>query len=146
MRKILVICLILAQMGCGGSLSDEQRKALKKEMEMREIKKVSEEEIFKKGLEIGNELVPQLKPGETDIVAHANGVEIFLADTAATNLTSEHLKIFEAYRFSPEIEDLRDNVQASGDTVIYSAPIIEDGQFKGVWFINIPLRKIVLAL
>lgn len=144
MREILIICLILALMGCGGSLSDEQRKSLKKEMEMREIKKVSEEEIFKKGLEIGRIIIPQLNTGSIDAVARRNGVTIILADSLSQDLTTVHQEILEAYFYAP-VKDLADNVQDANDTIIYAAPILENEKLQGVWFISIPRKKIVLA-
>lgn len=127
-------------------MPDEQRKKLKREMERREIKRVSEEEIFEKGLEMGRAMAAQLNQTTIDSIAQRNNVRIILADTLTTELPTSHQDILEAYFYAPDKLSVTDNVQNFGDTIIYSAPLIENGQIKAVWFINIPRKKIVLAL
>lgn len=115
-------------------------------MERREIKRVSEEEIFEKGLEMGRAMAAQLNQTTIDSIAQRNNVRIILADTLTTELPTSHQDILEAYFYAPDKLSVTDNVQNFGDTIIYSAPLIENGQIKAVWFINIPRKKIVLAL
>ncbi|WP_157493895.1 hypothetical protein [Fulvivirga imtechensis] len=146
MMRIVVFCLILLITGCGGSLSDEQRKALKKEMENREIKKVSEEELFEKAYQLGREYVKQLRSTNSGAVAKKNNVRVRFADSNNAELPEKYKGIWEAYIHAPAGTQLEDNVQQNGDTLIYSVPVIEEEQLKGVWLIDIPKKNVVLAL
>ena len=145
MRGILLFGLFLTIMSCGGSLSDEQRRALKKEMESREIKRVSDDQIFEKALEMGRSYVKNLDRDSQDSLARANGVTILFADTVSSALSKEQNELLEAYLFTPD-QDLQDNVQKLPDTILYSYPVKDTAGFNGVWFIGIPTKKIVLAL
>ena len=146
MMRILFFCLILLITSCGGSLSDEQRKALKKEMNDREIKKVSEEEIFEKAYVLGRSYVKQLKGTNSGAVARKNNIQVRFADSTAISLPEKYRSIWEAYILAPEGTELKDNVQDNGDTLIYSSPVMDAGQLKGVWLVDIPKRNVVLAL
>ncbi|MBL6446222.1 hypothetical protein JMN32_07880 [Fulvivirga sp. 29W222] len=145
MRGILLFGLFLTIMSCGGSLSDEQRRALKKEMKTREIKRVSGDQIFERALEMGRSYVINLNLSNQDSVAKVNGVTIYFADTLASSLSNEQKELFDAYLYTPEA-DLQDNVQKQKDTILYSYPVKDSTGFNGVWFINIPTKKIVLSL
>lgn len=145
MRGILLFGLFLTIISCGGSLSDEQRRALKKEMETRAIKRVSDDQIFEKALAMGRGYVRTLDKNNQDSLAEANGVTILFADTLSSTLSAEQKELFEAYNYTPE-EDVQDNVQKLKDTILYSYPVKDTASLKGVWFINIPIKKIVLAL
>lgn len=74
MRGILLFGVFLIIIGCGGSLPEEQRKALKEEMKNRRIKKVSEEQIFEKAFEMGRTYMKQLNTNNIDSVAQANDI------------------------------------------------------------------------
>lgn len=146
MMRILFFCLILIGTGCGGSLSDEQRESFKKEMGSREIKKVSDEEIFEKAYELGKHYVKQLKGSKSASIARKHGIRVRFADSTASNLSEKHREILEAYVYAPEGTAVEDNVQQNGDSLIYSSAVTEEGQLKGVWLIDIPRKNIVLAL
>lgn len=146
MRLILLFCTVFLFVRCGGSLSDEQRKAFKKEMEARQIKKVSEDEIFAKAFEMGRAYASHLNTGNADSIAKSNGVAITFADSLSSGLNEAQKSLLEAYKYTPNVSDLNDNVQSAGDTIIYSAPVVQNGALQGIWFIDIPKKKIVLAL
>ncbi|UII33753.1 hypothetical protein LVD17_07970 [Fulvivirga ulvae] len=145
MRGILLFGLFLTIMSCGGSLSDEQRRALKKEMKTREIKRVSDDQIFEKALEMGRDYAEHLAIDNKDSLSKVNGVAILFADTLSPSLSQEQNDLFEAYLYSPQA-DLQDNVQKLEDTILYSYPAKDTANLQGVWFISIPIKKVVLAL
>ena len=60
MKKIMVIGL-LALSACGGTLSDEQRKKIREDMALHEIKKVTEVEITEAALERGRSIMKSLE-------------------------------------------------------------------------------------
>jgi hypothetical protein len=144
-----VYCLLIA---CGGGLTDEQRKKIKKEMETSQIKRVSEAEITEAAYAKGRELVILLSAKQnSDSVAKSNAVKISWLEPGKTDNREIENQLIEAY-----INNLNgagtDNVQRVGsDSLLYTLPVIEkqadsSDVVKGVWSIYFSRKQIVLDL
>ncbi len=141
---IIVLLMLLILVGCGGSLSEKQRKAFKEEMKDREIKKLSEEEIYKQALDDGQSLMAQLVNGSTvEQAAHKCGCEISFIENENQELSKVERNLFEAYQYNPKGAD---NIQKEDDWLIYSKPVLEGDSLRGVWFIKLPKKGIVKEL
>ena len=138
--QIFFCLIILLTLGCSGSLSEDQRKAFREEMEDREIKKVNENEIFRKALEIGREMSAKDEPD--------NDIRIFsvaLEDSLALNDIEK--KVLMAYAYAPDPVQVEDNIQKQGlDSLIYSRYIMEADSVGRILFIKMPRAKAVKAL
>lgn len=149
MGRICVL-LILVTWGCNAGLPEEQRKALREEMENREVKRVSEHEIFRKALEMGKIVVTEigdtLRPG----VMQKHNVEIKIVGLADTlGLSETELKVLKAYLYAPEPGELEDNIQKEGDKhLIYSKPILNatGDSLRELVFIRMLKKDVVLSL
>lgn len=128
---------------CGGQLSEDQRKALREEMEDREIKKISQEDIYQKALEEGRAVLKSVTPDNLDSVKAICNCEISDIKTKE-GLSAVELKLFEAYEFNPKGTD---NIQKEGDQfLIYTKPIAENDSLSGLWLIKFPKSEIVKKL
>lgn len=132
-----ILCVTL---GCNGSLPEEQRKAFREEMEDREIKKVNENEIFRKALEIGREISKsEVTPDDIRLFS------VTLQDTLSLNETEQ--KIVMAYAFAPDPAQVEDNIQKQGmDSLIYSKYVFDQDSVGQVLFIKMARSKAVKAL
>lgn len=139
--KTAAVLLLSLVFSCNGSLSEEQRKALREEMEDREIKKVNENEIFRKALEIGREAATQAEV-PTDL-------HVFSA-TLRDSLTLEETerKVLMAYAYAPDPTAVEDNIQKQGlDSLIYSTYVFSQEDSVGkVLFVKMARAKVVLEL
>jgi hypothetical protein len=142
-------CLLIA---CGGGLTDEQRKKIKKEMETSQIKRVSEAEILEAASAKGRELVKLISDkNSVDSLGKAHDVKISWLEPGEGNKGEVESQLIEAY-----INNLngavRDNVQRIGnDSLLYTLPVIEkqaDGSdvVKGIWSIYLSRKQLVLGL
>lgn len=146
--SVLIFILPLL-ISCNASLSDEQRKALKEELDQREIKKVNENEIFRKALQIGKSVISKLDTVGIDTLETEQEVLIKVVapvDTLALNPTEK--KIFMAYQYAPDPSVVEDNVQKQGlDTLIYSSVLLDNGDsLQHVVLVKMARKKVVLAL
>lgn len=140
---ILFIILTLSIFSCDKQLSKEQRKALKDEMELREIKKISEEDIYKKTLEQGNLIFSHLQDSAKQDSISTNCQCEILFSTSSNGLGEKSKAIFQAYVYDPSGEE---NIQKEQDKLIYSKPQIANDSLTGVWFITFQKREIIKLL
>jgi uncharacterized membrane protein len=155
----LILVLFLA--GCGGSLSDEQRKHMREEMELHKIVRVTEIEIteaaFTKGREI-IKLLEQIKGDSTrlDSLLNSNRGAIRYVRPGASNAKALEKQLIDAY-LAAGSGALQDNVQevrnAEGgyDTLLYTKPVttrLADGsdRLEGIWNIVLPKKPIILDI
>src|SRR4051812_23200811 len=61
MMKYWIIIMAFAFVGCGGSLSDEQRKRMHEQMDLHKIKRVTENEINEAAFAKGREIITVLE-------------------------------------------------------------------------------------
>lgn len=146
------ICVFLIVMlwGCNAGLPEEQRKALREEMESREVKKVSEHEIFRKALEMGRAMAKEVGDTLSPGVTHKYKAEIKTVDVADTlELSETELKVLNAYLYAPVPGELEDNIQKEGDKhLIYSKPILNSSgdSLQQLVFIRMLKKDVVLSL
>ena len=149
MGRICVL-LILVTWGCNAGLPEEQRKALREEMENREVKRVSEHEIFRKALEMGKAVATEIGDTLTPGVMQKHNVEIKIVGLADTlGLSETELKVLKAYLYAPEPGELEDNIQKEGDKhLIYSKPILNAAgdSLRELVFIRMLKKDVVLSL
>lgn len=153
MKTSIILFLAVILSACGGSLSDEQREALKKEKNARKIKRVTEDDIYEKVLQTGRSIMNDMNQGVVlSEVEDKYKAEILRVDDQTTGLETKEIEIWETYK-SGDLDaiDGRDNVQKNGvDNFIYSIPVIgekEDSVFlSGVWMIRMTRKEIVLSL
>ena len=149
MGRICVL-LILVTWGCNAGLPEEQRKALREEMENREVKRVSEHEIFRKALEMGKAVATEIGDTLRPDVMQKHNVEIKIVGLADTlGLSETELKVLKAYLYAPEPGELEDNIQKEGDKhLIYSKPILNAAgdSLRELVFIRMLKKDVVLSL
>lgn len=149
MGRICVL-LILVTWGCNAGLPEEQRKALREEMENREVKRVSEHEIFRKALEMGKTVATEIGDTLTPGVMQKHNVEVKIVGLADTlGLSETELKVLKAYLYAPEPGALEDNIQKEGDKhLIYSKPILNAAgdSLRELVFIRMLKKDVVLSL
>ena len=151
---ILYFGFLLLISSCGGS--GEQKvdtSAVQEEMDRREVKRVTPEEIIKAAYQKGKPLAQEMfsvlvstyqqENPTPDFVAYmqSQSVHTFAddatvhwvpVDTPASELSEYEQQIMEAYRYSQQQrEELIDNVQRMGeDTLLYTYPIILNDTLK----------------
>jgi hypothetical protein len=161
MRWTLLILLLLI-IGCTGSLTEEQRKAVKEDMENHEIKKVSDAEITEAAFAKGRELITTLEKQKNDssridsIIAANNGKIRWLIPGSSNALEVEQ-QLIDAYiaSASGEAQDNVQKIRASdgtpSDSILYSKPVVvkqKDGTdlLTGVWNIWLSRKELIRAM
>jgi hypothetical protein len=157
---ILIVTVFL--IGCGGSLSDEQRKRLHEGMDKQKIVKLSDSEITSASLDQGRIIFDALDhvkfvPAKVDSVANKYQVKIRWIAPGANNALEVENQIIEAYVVGAETGSIQDNVQklhgpntVEYDSLLYSRPVVTpmpDGavNVEGVWNIYMSKKNIILS-
>jgi hypothetical protein len=161
MKGWILIGLIILT-GCGGSLSEEQRKKLHEGMDKQKIVKLSDSEIMTASLDQGRLIFDALKklefnPSKVDSVSKKYEVKIRWITPGAGDALEVENQLIEAYVVGAETGSVQDNVQelhgntsSSYDSLLYSRPIVTpmaDGavNVEGVWNIYMSKKNIVLS-
>jgi hypothetical protein len=145
---------------CGGSLSDEQRKKLRENMEAGEIRKVTDAELTDAAFALGrmiSDTVSRRDPALAnapfiDSLEQNLQVEILLLQPSDTMLATVEQQIIQAYTSGSGVVELTDNVQRMhGDTLLYTKPILRDlpdgtSSFEHALGIRMPVKSVVLSL
>jgi hypothetical protein len=160
--KWSTIPALVLMIGCTGSLTEEQRKAVKEDMESHEIKKVSDAQLTEAAFEKGRGIVAQLEGAKTDSVktdsiVGASGGKIRWLVPGASNAMEVEQQLIEAYIASAS-GGLQDNVQKirgsdgiQTDSILYSKPVLvkqKDGTdvLTGVWNIWLSRKELINAM
>lgn len=162
MRILLTIYTVLLLIGCGGTLSEEQRHQIREERKKREIKRVTEPQLTEAAFEEGRRLVGALEKLGSDsmlidsaLEAHGGRIRFITPGGEVNHILEQQL--IDAYLASGVDEEV-DNVQilrdASGrstDSLLYTKPVIvhqPDGidRLVGVWNIWLSRKEIVLNM
>ena len=146
---------------CGGTLSDEQRKKLREEMQMHEIKRVSEAEITEAAFAKGRTLMSRVEklendPAALDSLVRAEKIRLHFLVPGASDAMVLEQQLIEAY-IAAESGQQHDNVQmvknseGSTDSVLYTKPVIVrqpdgSGRLKGVWNLWLSRKQLILAM
>jgi len=157
MKRALILGLIIL-CGCGGTLTEEQRKKAKKDMEDHAIKKISEAEIIETSFSIGRKFADLIESTSTknkntiDLLEKAYQIK-FVSLTTSSHFSSEPEKqIIEAYAMATDKDQLTDNVQKIGtDSLLFTKPILRelpDGSFQFVSALAIKMsrKNVVLSI
>jgi hypothetical protein len=159
-RSIAIALLILT--ACGGKLSDEQRKKMRDEMELHEIRKVTEVEITEAALEKGRAIMAALdkikdKPLSVDSLAYATKTKILWVVPGKANASEVEQQLVDAYIAGAATGSLQDNLQKirhgeeGPDSLLYTKPVVKDlpdgaVQVEGVWSIYISQKLLILGM
>lgn len=120
--------LLLIAISCTGSLTDEQRKKMRENMEMNEIKKVTEAQITDAAFQLGRQVAVEVSkvdktltnPDALDSIAQVYQVEIIRLQVGNENLRMVERQILEAYQAAAG----SDNIQKLGpDSLLYTKPL-----------------------
>lgn len=158
--RYLLIFIVLIAVGCGGNLSDEQRKKLKERGEEDRIQRVSEGELLEASFTYGRSIAAILDkrdPALTnasliDSLENAFGVEVFALVPGDSVLREMETQILEAYMSAAGTVSLADDVQKlSADSMLYTKPMLRDRPDGSVEFvralgIRMPVKPIILSL
>jgi hypothetical protein len=156
MNKVAPILMIIL-IGCGGSLSDDQRKRIKEDMQQHQIVKVTDAEITEAAFAKGRQIMKGLNTkGDNakmmDSLSKINHATIkFLVPGAANALEIEN-QLIEAYLASDVNGGMESNVQRLGaDSLLYTQPLTEkmkDGAetVKGIWSIRLSKKDLILGM
>lgn len=164
MKHKIFLSLTILFFGCGGSLSDEQRKKLHDGVEDRKIVRLSDAEIVTSSLEFGRGVygvIEKLKfdSAKVDSVARVYHVKIGLAIAGVSNALEVENQLIEAYVSGAETGSTQDNIQKlhgpenvdTYDSLLYSRPMVTplpDGAVKveGVWNIYLSKKDVILSM
>jgi len=153
MKGIVIILLGLFLLSCGGSLTEEQREALKEEKNAKEIKKISEDEIYQKALLTGKEIMQKMDEGMLlGDIENQYKVQILRVNDSTPGLEKKETELWEVYKNNDwSNAPAEDNVQKNGpDNLIYTSPVLgEEGDslyLSGLWMVRMKRKEVVLAL
>jgi hypothetical protein len=163
MKKIGLALLALS-LGCGGNLSDEQRKKFREGMEQQKIVRITESEIMEAGLSKGHQILKVLENRSfsqslTDSLEQACNVKINWVVPGGSNALAIEQELIDAYIAGIATGSTQENLQKiynssqrdEYDSLLYSKPSLSklrDGseQLNGIWNIYIPKKEIVLEI
>jgi len=156
---VLIVLFIFA--GCGGSLSDEQRKQMKEKMEMNKIVRVTEVEITEAAFAEGREIIKAIEDfkgdsAKLDSFLRINVGRVRFIQPGRSNARALEQQLVDAY-LADESGLQQDNVQkvrndqGDFDSLLYTKPVTKkmpDGseQLEGVWNIWLPKKELVLEI
>jgi ribosome maturation protein Sdo1 len=164
MKKIHLIAIVTLLLGCGGSLSDEQRKKLHEGMEDQKIVRLSDSEIVTASLEHGRVIYEAIEkvgfdPVRIDSLERQYHVSIKLLRPGSSNALEVENQLIEAYVAGAETGSIQDNIQKlhtandpeQYDSLMYTRPKVSplpDGAVKveGVWNIHFAKKDVVRSL
>lgn len=157
---MFVIFSFLILCSCGGSLSSEQRKKIRANMEAKSIKKISEVELTEAALNYGRLIAHTIEVRDKSL-ANRNFLDS-LGETFNVQIVSMHpkdaflrgveRKIIEAYTSGSDLSGVGDDLQKMGtDSLIYTKPLFTerpDGslEFTQALGIRIPKKQVILSI
>lgn len=153
MRMLMIVLLGVTLIGCGGSLTEDQREALKAEKNAKKIKRVSEDEIYEKALTTGREIMKRMDEGTLlSEIENEYKAAILRVNDSTPGLNEKELEIWEAYKSNNwSTIKAEDNVQKNGvEDLIYTFPVLGEEKdslyLSGLWMVRMKRKEIVLAL
>ena len=162
MKNIVIVSLFLL-CACGGKLSEEQRKELRKGMEQQKIVKLSDAEITELALDQGRSICTALEkkniaPSAVDSIAREYHVKIRWITPGSKNALAIEQQLIDAYISSIVTGSLQDNIQKlhnaddprDYDSLVYSKPVVStlpDGveNLEGIWNIYMSRKNVILG-
>jgi hypothetical protein len=155
MKYTLFLLLFLIS-SCTGSLTEDQRKKIKEDMAMNEIKKVTEAEVTEAAIRYGQQIATVVGKGDKtlsnkpflDSLSQVYQVEIVALQESNPKLRAIEKQILEAYSSGQG----SDNIQKMGsDSLLYTKPITRehpDGSTEFIKALGIRMtrKQIVLTI
>lgn len=161
LTKISVGLLVLILIGCGGKLSDEQRKEMHEKMELNKIVRVTEAEITEAAFAEGRKIIHTLDSLEADsanLAAYINKhkAQIHYVRPGVTNADELEQQLVEAY-LAAESGTMQDNVQekrderGNYDSLLYTKPVTKkfaDGseELEGIWNVWLSKKDLIISI
>lgn len=160
MRNSYWILVAVVLYACTGSLTDEQRKKLRENMEAGEIRKVSDAEMLEASFAYGRTITSIIEKRDRTLTDqrlldslqqafHVRIVSLTPGDSMALEIENQ---IIDAYTSGAGQVSLADNIQKLGaDSMLYTKPILRDlpdgtVEFVRALGIHMPKKHIVLSI
>jgi len=163
MKKSLFLFAIVLISGCGGSLTEEQRKKLREGMEAHKIVKLSDAQITTFALEQGQRVYRDLEHVKfnttvVDSIENVHKVRIRWVVPGGKNAQVLEQQLIEAYISELVNGSLQENIQKiyndetppDYDSLLYSKPVVTrmaDGveNLEGVWNVYLSRKEVILS-
>lgn len=160
MNKSLILIVVIACWGCGGKLSDEQRKKLQEGMATQDIKRISDADIQAAALKYAQSVFADIeqvdkslkKKSSIDSLAVARQVKIYSLVPDDKMLREIEKALVDAYITGSGDGQPGDNLQRVGeDSLLYTKPVFKDRpdgsqQFSHAVGIKMSKKTIVLSM
>lgn len=159
--KYWIVITMLVFTACGGTLSEEQRKKMREQMALHEIRKVSDTEITEAAFASGRRIMQQLEklqgnPVKTDSFISASNGKVRWIVPGGSNAIALEQQLIDAYMAAGS-GSLQDNVQkirnadGDSDSLLYTKPVVTklpDGtdRLDGVWNIWLSKKALILSM
>jgi hypothetical protein len=157
-RFVFAVFFLLT--ACGGSLTDDQRKKIRENMEAGEIRKVSDAELTEAAFDYGRKIsgIINKRAGNPDDKARIDSVqrefnvEIVFMEPGDSMLAEVESQIIDAYTSGSGVVQLSDNIQnLHNDTLLYTKPLLRelpDGttEFTRALGIRMPVKSVILSI
>ncbi|NOT75429.1 MAG: hypothetical protein HOP08_10900 [Cyclobacteriaceae bacterium] len=157
MKKLVI--LILVCWGCGGKLSDEQRKRLHDGMATQDIKRISDADMQAAALKFGQSVFADLqkidkslsKKTKMDSFAAKRDLRIFMLEPNDSTLLEIEKALVDAYVTGTDIGMVGENLQNIGeDSILFTKPVFKDKpdgsqQFSYAIGIKMAKKTVILA-
>jgi len=159
MKNYFFICLVLFT-ACGGSLTDEQRRKARENIEAGQLKRVTDAELTDASFALGRAITEQIEKKDKELINRvyldslqaAFHVEILAMKPGDSASRAVERQIIDAYVAGTGQVELSDNVQKLGkDSILYTKPILvtrPDGsvEFSKALGIRIAKKEVVLSI
>lgn len=159
--KYWIVITVLLVTGCGGTLSDEQRKKMREQMALHEIRKVSDTEITEAAFASGRKIMQSLENFGSDsaridsFIRSSKGKVKWLVPGGRNAIALEQ-QLIDAY-IAGGTGTRQDNVQkirtaeGESDSLLYTKPVVTklpDGtdRLDGVWNIWLSKKELILSM
>src|SRR5882762_3719415 len=130
--RTFIVLVFAGLIGCGGTLSEDQRKKLKEGMELNTLKKVSDAQLTEAAFEMGRALAAIIEKSSindkkrVDSLQEAYKIRILPLQPGDSLLLEIERQIVEAYTAGSNQVTLNDNIQSLGpDSLLYTKPVMK---------------------
>jgi hypothetical protein len=156
-KNIALTLFMLALISCGGTLTDDQRKKIREDMEQHKIVKVTDAEITEAAFAQGRKVMTTLKKKNAstyslDSLSKSSHAKIKWLVPGAGNALEIEKQLIDAYLASSIDGGMEDNIQRlDSDSLLYTQPVTEkmpDGSetVKGMWSIRLSKKQLILGM
>ena len=157
MKPFILLAFVIL-VGCGGTLSEEQRKKLKEGMELNTLKRVSDAQLTEAAFDMGRTLAAVIEKSSIndkrrmDSLQEAFKVRILPLQPGDSLLLEIERQIVEAYTAGSNQVTLNDNIQSLGpDSLLYTKPVMKQlpngaVEFKYALGIHLSKKQVVLSI